>query len=517
MTAAAPQRTVIAACVSLLGAACTLPTWAQSKSADADAVTTTPTQINAVFETVKLPAGERMGWMGAHLMADALPGLRLGMGTYGATRGERGGFITIGAAAQGHYAITPNWRASTGLFVGGGGGRGGFTLSGGGLMVRADAGLTYETNGYGNYGVGISHVRFPNGSIKSTQPYVKFEYPFHTLIKPGWDFSEASSRSSGGIRSGEQEFAVVGRYYRIPAGVVQDNKVTPQHPRMALVGAEWLSYVNDNWFVKVEAEGEMGGKSTGYMQVFFGGGYRLPLGNMAAIKLHAAAGPAGGGAVDTGGGLLLDAGLGLQLRVTDSIALEASVGKVRAPSRSFSATSAGVKLVHSFGTPQVGSGSIKMSDLDGWDRSPMRLRLANQTYSQASSGWRSHHANERVGNIGLQLDYFATPHLYLTGQTHAAATGNAGAYMNGLVGAGARIPIVGGLYGGAEGLIGAAGGGGLTTDGLVGQAVASLGYQISPQVSLELVGGRMSSLRGPFRANIVGLQLGYSFTGFTSR
>ncbi|CAN8140284.1 hypothetical protein THIOSC13_1810003 [uncultured Thiomicrorhabdus sp.] len=51
----------------------------------------------------------------------------------------------------------------------------------------------------------------------------------------------------------------------------------PQHPTVDLIGAEWSNYLNDNYFVKVESEGAMGGRSQGYMQIFLGGGYRYSL------------------------------------------------------------------------------------------------------------------------------------------------------------------------------------------------------------------------------------------------
>ena len=46
---------------------------------------------------------------------------------------------------------------------------------------------------------------------------------------------------------------------------------------MQLLGVEWLSYLDQHWFLKLESEGAMGGQSNGYMQILAGGGYRLPL------------------------------------------------------------------------------------------------------------------------------------------------------------------------------------------------------------------------------------------------
>ena len=73
------------------------------------------------------------------------------------------------------------------------------------------------------------------------------------------------------------------------------------------MGVEWVSYLDDRWFLKYEMEGAMGGGHNGYMQILAGGGYRYRLTPSTAIKMHLAAGPAGGGSVDTGGGLLISA------------------------------------------------------------------------------------------------------------------------------------------------------------------------------------------------------------------
>jgi hypothetical protein len=313
-----------------------------------------------------------------------------------------------------------------------------------------------------------------------------------------------------------QEFALVARSYRIPAVVVRDDG-SVQYPRMQLLGAQWLSYLDDRWFLKLESEGAMGGQSTGYMQILAGGGYRLPLTDSAAVKMHVSAGPAGGGGADTGGGLLLDAGIGVQQRVSAHNAVELSVGKVRAPSRSFQATSLGIKLVHSFGLPAVGAEPVARASLAGFEPNQLRMRTAQQTYKGASPLWRNNYTDTNVGNLGVQLDYFLTPNLFLTGQGLAAYAGKAGAYMTGLVGVGYRQPLVGPWFAEAEGLAGAAGGGGLAAGGgLVGQANASVGYQFSKSLAMMATAGRIAAPRGDFKANVLGLSLGYQFTGFAS-
>ena len=271
-------------------------------AAGADAeISSVPTTVRFTSETLTLPAHEKMGMLGGSMLFDVNDRARIGVGSYGAVRGERGGFIALGVEGELRQPLVDAWSARAGLFVGAGGGRGGYTLSGGGLMLRTDVGLVYDTRGLGNLGFGVSRVNFPSGTIKSSQAYVQYDYPFHTLLRAGWpSASNSASRGTGfhglgnSLGTNTQELSATYRAYKIPASVVKDDG-TPQHNRMQLMGVEWLSYLDDRWFLKLESEGAMGGQSNGYMQILAGGGYRYALNNTQAIKFYAAAGPAGGG------------------------------------------------------------------------------------------------------------------------------------------------------------------------------------------------------------------------------
>jgi hypothetical protein len=266
----------------------------------------------------------------------------------------------------------------------------------------------------------------------------------------------------------------------------------------------------------------MGGKSSGYMQILTGGGYRLPLSTSTALKLHVAAGPAGGGSVATGGGFLLDSGLALQQKISRSTALELSLGQVRAPSASFKANSLALKLNHQFGLPGADS-AVSWGELAAFEPQSLRIRAVNQTYLKGSPNWRANNADTSVQNIGVQLDYFLPGDLnasraFLTGQGLAAYAGKAGAYMTGLVGAGVLIPLTPTWFVEAEGLVGAAGGGGLAVgSGLVGQLNTSVGYRLSESLSLMGTLGTLSAVRGDFKAKVVGVSLAYQFTGFAEK
>ena len=474
-------------------------------------------------ETWQLPHAETMGMIGGNVLLQVHPHLKLGVGSYGAVRGQRGGFITLGLAAEGRWPLDPDWALEAGAFVGGGGGRGGATLAGGGLMLRSHLGLSYELRSWGHpsgrLSLGYSQVDFPSGVIRSRQPYMAYEYDFSSPLLPGWQrTAETGTASALDAPVRAQAFSLTARHYRIAASVVQDDGAA-QHPTMELLGAQWIAQLDERRYLRLHAEGAMGGRSTGYMQILVGGGYRWPLGSGRAIKLQAAAGPAGGGKVDTGGGLLIEAGVALEQPLSRQFSIEMGLSRLQAPSRSFKTDAIDLKLTHRFGIPSV---SAHAANMKAWDTRALRLRTINQRYSGASPNWRTL-PDLAVDNLGIALDHFVGDagqdrRWFLTGQGLAAHTGKAGAYMTGLFGAGIQQDWGPRWFTELEGLIGAAGGGGLATgNGFVLQTNASAGYRLNPQLSLLASAGRMSAPRGTFRADVIGLGLAWQFTGLAQR
>ena len=462
-------------------------------------------------ETWALPDNERMGMVGGRVLMDVLPHLQLGVASYGAVRGERGGFITLGGEAQTRWPLGARHDLVGGLFVGGGGGRDGRTLAGGGLMLRTHLGVEQQLGSGHRLGLGVSHVDFPDGRIRSTQPYLSYAYDFDSHLYGGWP-QRLDLRSSDTAWLSEQEFAVTGRHYQFARGVTRDDGVSPQHRSLQLLGAQWTGYLSPHWFVTLEAEGALGGQNSGYMQILPGLGYRLPLSTHQMLKLHASLGPAGGGGADTGGGTLTDVGVSWQMRLLPRQSLELTLSDVRAPSHSFHATSVGIKWVHHLQRP---AGDIPV---DGLDTERLRMRLVNQTYRGASADWRCCYPEQRVDNLGLQLDYMLSPvsearQWFLSGQGLAAYKGQAGAYMTGLVGGGVHQRLSERWHAEAEALVGAAGGGGLRTGGgLVAQVNAGLGYQLTPRLALLASLGRMQAVHDSFKANVLGLSAVYRFS-----
>jgi hypothetical protein len=481
-------------------------------------------RMRLTAENLTLPGGEKMGWIGAGLLFDAQPYLRLGIESYGAVRGDRGGFITLGGSGIAHWPLAANADLEAGLHIGAGGGRGGLPLAGGGLLVRTHLGIDYRPSPRQSIGFGLSQVDFPNGTIKSRQPYLVFAHSFDTLLPAGHLALPESPADVPLLPAGEshrQRFTAVFQRYRIPGGVRTDGGA-PQFPTLDLLGIEWNRQLDPRWYVSVESAGAVGGQSQGYMQILGGLGYRLPLSTRTAASLSAGLGPAGGGGVDTGGGALLNAKLGFAAVLGRHAQVELRLGEVRAPGASFRARSAALAFGYEFELPAIGAGdelgdaaAVPVASLRGFSPQALRLRAAAQRYRPGPADWRTHHADEPVDNLGFQVDYFLLPQLYLTGQGLAAYAGNAGAYMTGLFGLGAKVPLGGDFFLQAEGLLGAAGGGGIAVgSGLVAQAMAGVGVQFSGAWSAIASAGRIRSLDGPLRSDVLGIALGYQFTAF---
>jgi hypothetical protein len=466
-------------------------------------------------EQVHWPKHESIDLASGNVLFELEHNLLAGAGVYGAVGGKRGGFIALGASVEFSQPLARSWSCRAGIFVGAGGGHGSNALAGGGLMIRENVGLNYETAHYGNFGLGVSHVQFPSGVIGSSQTYLQYELPFYTVYNRGWSnpsIQAADTLEANNAPFRTSEVVAVLHNYVLPASAVV---ARGDERTMQLLGIEWVARAGERWFTKLESAGAIGGQNKGYMQIFAGGGYQFPLSRGAALKVFASAGPAGGGGIDTGGGLMVDAGVALQKAISMHVAMEVSVSRIRAPSSGFAARSVAAKLAYRFDTPEVSGDSISLTALRAFKPIKLRLRLANQTYIKADDNWRNSQADRSVSNMGVQLDYFYLPSWFVTGQGLAAYAGDAGGYMTGQLGIGRRWTIAERWFAEGEGLLGAAGGGGLEVGGgMVGQVNVSLGYHLTNAFSVIGTFGRVQSRQGAFKASVVGVSLAYQFTAF---
>lgn len=444
-------------------------------------------------ESWRMPAqGERhMGMLGLQVNRRWDSGAYAGLGGWGAMTGERGGFITMGFDAGWRVRITEHLGLDTGLWVGGGGA--GRASVGGGLMLRGHAGLSWETQ-RGTYNLEWSQVRFPNGAIDTGQVALTAVYPFRM---PAWNARAAEGLATPNLGHFREMSVLLTLQRYSPSQSVRALSGQPDRDPLDLGGLELRFSLGKHAFAVLDSAAAARGKADGYMDVFLGLGYGVDLvdsGNLRGV-VKLAAGPAGGGNLDVGGGTAFKATVGLDAVIGRDGLLSLSGGFVATPSASFKArvVQIGVGRRFTFGGP---SGPAAPSDWTwswtGWAFRPSFLRMA---------------AAQRRGGVeplpielaGLHFSHDLGSGFELIGQGNFATSGKAGGFAQGLVGLGWRSPAL--LGAGPrlriQGMVGASGGGGVdTTGGLVTQPSAGLEQDLGAGWSLQVLAGRSRAPNG---------------------
>lgn len=429
----------------------------------------TPLSIQLGVETLTLPARERMTLAGASLLFDAEGGWWAGPAVYGAAGGQRGGFFVGGIELQRHWRLAPKLALHTGVFAGGGGG--GNAPVGGGLMLRPAASLMQDLGAL-QAGLSWSHLRFPDGHIRSQQWGLLLAWDGSARY---WDADRAGTRAGSTERSGLgfDEGAGTLAQYRIGAR------------RIGLIGARaergpgtGPGALHSGWRFGVEAAAAAQGDAAGYMELLASAAHdwapsaaHLPGWR---LGLRTALGLGGGGAVPTGGGLIGKAALGASWGWPQGFRLGVDVGRVvGADSRlRVRSTTAWLALPLEPDRTRVdaidGSGNATLARVEWVASLQHNQRVLRRDGSRGA-----------LDTVGLELNRFVDTSIYLSAQAHSAFHGGAGAYSIGLVGAGiATAPAVGRWQAGAELLVGAAGGGGVNTAG--GALAQGLGWVALP-------------------------------------
>lgn len=428
----------------------------------ATAAADTAAQVAAGFERVTLPAEEGMGLASLTYLVEAAPGWWLGPALYGAASGQRGGLFTWGLEGQRQWALGGRWRLATGLYVGGGGGAS--APVGGGLMLRPHADLLFDAGGW-SLGVSASQVRFPSGAISSRQlGLVLTVDDVFTPSDRGFFQPERLVLSAGAYRS------------------------APGRTGFLVLRAE--QPIDATFSGTVEAGAAVSGGADGYAE-FLAGALALWPAQGAPLRVGArvAAGLGGGGAVPTGGGVVGKAALVGRVQLSPSLGVELEAGQARALDGDLRSGYAALALTFECcRTPADTEWSVGLQHYRGAQRRDGR--------------------NEPMETIGLKLREALGGAWYASAQAYGAYSGGAGAYSVGLLGVGARgaLDTAGTWRVGAEMLVGAAGGGGVSSrGGAVVQPMLWADAATGPLGRLQLGAGVMRSVRGELKTPVVEL------------
>ncbi len=482
---------------------------ALAEVAESAAIRSKPALLRMSYEVVDVGPAETMGFAGVHYLVNVHPNWYVGASGFGALAGERGGFFTGGFTVGTGMRFASKWLLDAGLFVGGGGG--GAAGQGGGLMVRPHLGISRDVGGV-MLGAGVSYINFPNGDIDSTQLSLSLGIPFDVYYGRASDAGKTVYAGDlAGLSLQQTEWlATVGKYH--PAGKAKTTAGKAMTSSLKRVGFEYRRHLDARRYFFVETAGAMGGESDGFAELLAGAGYRVPLlSPRVHLTASLAVGGAGGGRVDTGGGLVGKARVGLDYDLTPALKLGLDAGRMESAG-SFSADFYGLSLGYRLG--EVGTGRFAQ---DGQGLAGVRLarwRLIGVQHTNFSATRNTGH-EQNLSLVGLKIEKFLTDSFYMTGQAHGAYAGDAGGYAVGLIGAGWEIPLRedGRLSFNAEFAAGAAGGGGVDVgSGAVIQPLLGLSWRISQQLAVRLEAGRIKALNGELDSNLAGLGLAYEFS-----
>ena len=451
---------------------------------------TRPAQLRLTYEQVDISTSETMGLGGLSYLVNVSPSIYAGLSAYGALSGDRGGFFT-GGLEVGTGVRYGRVLVDAGLFVGGGGG--GSAPQGSGLMVRPHLGVSRQFDDF-SLGAGLSWVKFPDGDIDSKQVYLNLGIPLDVVFadsRHAGKLLDAGEVAGYGLRQGRSRLVAKAERYSPSSGVLTTAGGTMSD--MDTLGFEYQYDLASGWFGFLEVAGAGEGGSDGYAEVLFGAGWGMPiLGGSTRLNLTASVGGAGGGTVDTGGGVIGKAGIGIEHRFSPRLSAGLEVGKV-ASQGSFEGSRVGLSLSYALGElnptrrgQAVGKGDSVV--LQGWE-----VAASHQSYLKAQ---RKDGADEGIDLVGMKLARQLGEHAYLTGQAYGAYAGGAGGYAVGLMGGGLLYPLGNSPWSvSLEALLGVGGGGGLdVSGGGLAQVQAGLRYRVSRNVALQLELGAVKSL-----------------------
>ena len=452
-------------------------------------------------ERVHLPGGERMGLVGLTELLNVGGEFWFGPGVYGAASGRRGGLFVPGFEGAWSHPFGELLAIDTGLFVGGGGGAN--APVGGGLMLRPHIDLVFRLPGFYT-GPTWSKVYFPSGRINSNQVGWMLNVDSSFRYRPAAFTGAATDGSATGL--GFDHVDAMATFAK-PRGS-RNTSGAPLTNRIGLVGLRAERQVDGPLWAGIETAGAASGGVAGYAEALGTAGLRFPVvGDRLTLDLRASAGLGGGGAIDTGGGLLVKAAAGATLKVTDTLAIGLEAGVVDAPRHAhYKAATGAIALNWALDVPSA--------DLGNWSST----RAGVPTKMEFSTGVERYRAARRDGGtrpleaVVLQMSRFVAPGLYVTGEAQSAYAGGAGAYSVGLFGLGGQLPVTHGLSVGVEALAGAAGGGGVDTQGgAIVQGRAYIDAALTDSLSLRVGAGKVKSLHGGLDAPVVDAALVFRF------
>jgi len=481
-----------------------------------------PVEISVSYETFKLPPVDNqpagsVGTVGVSYRQELAPNWLGGIAMYGAATGRRDGFLAWGLTGA-YQQSWGAWTGEAGLFVGGGGG--GPLWTGGGLMLRPHAEMSYFWGDVG-LGLGVSRINFPDGKDGGSHVYGTFKWRTSGLFGPAGggavDFSEALA-----ARALPVEYAAMGGSYRMrngpPAKSGLGNSGDMHYAGFAYRRGLGRAGPEIEPYALFSLVGSAGGGYEGYAEAMAGAGLQWRPAALPALRLRAEAAAGVGGAgfsVDTGGGLVakLNAGASWALRPDLALGVMAgtleSRGNFKARDLRLELAFTGWEVVPG-AQPVPGRGPQSLTWWP-WEASAGLVHQARMPRTDGSV--------QSMDVLALRFARGLGAGWQVIGQTATAVHGGAGGYASGIFGAGwMSAPLAGDLRLGGSAMLGAAGGGLVdVAGGAVWQAQAQARYPLNRDWSLQAEAGVLRSWKAGVSTPVLGLNAVYSFSRLEGR
>ena len=457
-----------------------------------------------------------MALTGVHYNLD-LTHFYAGLGIYGAVRGRRGGFFTLGVDLGFRSYLNDTFFLDTGIHFGGGGGSGAPDGGGAFILPHLSLGKTFQ---HVSLTAGYSYINFFDaGNIKSHQAHIGLQIPL-TIDYSAIDFAETTFSAS------ELQHSEWGKNSRRMSFMLHLNHLSPHGnsqnsdgeslvgKTIRLAGFEMNAYLNNDWFLFAKFDGAYDGIRAGYMDILLGGGYHLGFHrNRTNILAKFGMGAGGGGGVETKGGILMYPDISIEQYLLSNVYLSINKGFLISPDTFFESSTFGIGL--KYYTNMNGVADLPRNQkvhFKGFE-----VVVKHDVYAQAD---RMVDPAEELHQLSVQFNYYLGKHHYLAGQTSFANFGNAGAYAEGIVGLGIQTHKVwnGRVTFFVQGLIGGAGGGNISTgEGLIVKPSAGIQTQLSSGLSLRGALGYVKAINGGLRSPFANLGLSYRCSFLTSK
>ena len=451
-----------------------------------------------------------MGLAGLHYQIPINNWLYAGAGFHFAVTGDQGGLFTLGTELGINKKLYNNLYIDANFHFGGGGGYRNLVNDGG--FINSNIGLQYKKNNY-SLGVQYSHLDFLSGEIKSNSVSFFVEIP---SVLRFTDYDKAHQKFTATNLSSDNFWnkPLVKNVQQVrfdffkPFGNSKKDNGTALNETLYVLGFEYQKYVSENTFLFAHTDAIYKGLRAGFMDLFFGAGYHPYQSKYINVFTKIGIGAAGG-RVAPEGGLMIYPSAGIDLKLSDKLALSGHGGYYRAIAGDLEAYTIG------FGLKYYGlNGGIKSSEekYTNFYTQGLRIEIQNQTYFDVAKTDDKFNAKQiDLQLIGLKVNYDLNKWFYIAGEASFAYDGRSGGYAHGLVGGGIYSPrfLNKKAHGFIEFMAGAGGGAGVDTDeGIIVRPTLGLSYDVHNNVSIIASGGKYYSPFG--NVNSTNINIGLS-------